>query len=182
MGIKTNNHKILLVDDDPRDVEMTLAALEESHLAGRVVVVRDGAEALDYLYRRGKFKSQPDGDPILVLLDNKMPRVSGLQVLKAIKADEHLKMIPVVAFTSSRETSDLLEFYRHGVNAYTVKPMDYAGFMETIKQIGAFWTMVNEPPPVIWRKENGVQDGNVTFPEKKEGKDEIVPSYAALER
>jgi len=155
MDMKTNNNKILLVDDDPQDVEMTLAALEESHLASRVVVVRDGAEALDYLYRRGKFKSRPDGDPILVLLDNKMPRVSGLQVLKAIKADEHLKMIPVVAFTSSRETPDLLEFYRHGVNAYAVKPMDFAGFMETIKQIGAFWTTVNEPPPLTWRNENG---------------------------
>jgi CheY-like chemotaxis protein len=181
MNMETNN-KILLVDDDPHDVEMTLAALEESHLAGRVVVVRDGAEALDYLYRRGKFKSQPDGDPILVLLDNKMPKVSGLQVLKAIKADEHLKMIPVVAFTSSSETQDLIEFYQYGINAYVVKPMDFTAFMETIKQIGDFWATVNELPPLISGKENAVQDGDVTIPQKKEGKDEILPSYAALER
>jgi CheY-like chemotaxis protein len=182
MDMETSNNKILLVDDDPNDVEMALAALEETHLANRVVVARDGAEALDYLYRRDKFESRPDGDPILVLLDNKMPKVSGLQVLMVIKADEHLKMIPVVAFTSSRETPDLMEFYKHGVNAYTVKPMDFAEFMETVKQIGVFWTAVNESPFLTRRKENGTQDGNVTFPERKEGKDEIPPLHAALER
>ena len=117
---------ILLVEDDPRDVELTLAALEEHHLANKVVVVDDGAEALDYLYRRGKFKTRAGGDPVVVLLDNKMPKVSGLEVLKTIKADEHLKMIPVVVLTSSRETPDLIEFYKHGVNAYVVKPVDFS--------------------------------------------------------
>jgi CheY-like chemotaxis protein len=116
MNIETiNNNQILLVDNHPQDVKMTLAALEESHLANHVKVVRDGAEALDYLYRRGKFQTRPDGDPILVLLDNKMPKVSGLQVLKTIKTDENLKMIPIVAFTSSSEIQDLIEFFKCGV-------------------------------------------------------------------
>src|ERR1017187_6530980 len=119
-----NLKNILLVEDDPRDVELTLAALEEHHLANKVAVVRDGAEALDYLYRRREFKTRAGGNPILVVLGNKMPKVSGLEVLKTIKADEHLKMIPVVALTSSRETPDLIEFYKHGVNAYVVKPVD----------------------------------------------------------
>ena len=139
--------KILLVEDDPQDVELTLAGLEENHLANKVAVVRDGAEALDYLYRRGKFKDRPPGNPILVLLDNKMPKVSGLQVLKAIKMDEHLLTIPVVALTSSRETPDLVEFYQHGVNAYVVKPVNFTDFMAAVKQLGIFWAAVNEPPP-----------------------------------
>jgi CheY-like chemotaxis protein len=176
----TNNHKILLVEDDPQDVKMTLAALNESHLVNKVIVVRDGAEALDYLYYRGKFKTRPVGDPILMLLDNKMPKVSGLQVLKTIKADEHLKMIPVVALTSSRLTSDLIEFYKHGVNAYVVKPVGFSEFVTAIKHLCVFWMTVNEPPPVAWRKDTGVQNGNGTFPEKKKGKNEIPASYAAL--
>jgi CheY-like chemotaxis protein len=176
-----NNNKILLVEDDPQDVKMTLAALNESHLVNKVVVVSDGAEALDYLYYRGKFKTRPVGDPILVLLDNKMPKVSGLQVLKTIKADEHLKMIPVVALTSSRLVSDLIEFYKHGVNAYVVKPVGFSEFVTAIKQLCVFWMAVNEPPPVAWRKKTGVQNGDVTFPEKK-GKHEIDASYAALGR
>jgi len=141
--------KILLVEDDPQDVELTLAGLEENHLANNVAVARDGAEALDYLYRRGKFKERPPGNPILVLLDNKMPKVSGLQVLKAIKMDEQLQTIPVVALTSSRETPDLIEFYKHGVNAYVVKPVDFTEFMKAVKQLGVFWAAVNEPPPHI---------------------------------
>jgi CheY-like chemotaxis protein len=173
-----NTNKILLVEDDPQDVKMTLAALNESHLANEVVVVRDGAEALDYLYYRAKFKTRPVGDPILVLLDNKMPKVSGLQVLKAIKADEHLKMIPVVALTSSRLTSDLIEFYKHGANAYVVKPVGFSEFMTAIKQLCVFWMAVNEPPPVAWRKETGVQNGDVTFPEKKRGNNDIPASYS----
>jgi CheY-like chemotaxis protein len=167
------NNNILLVEDDPQDVKMTLAALNESHWASRVTVVRDGAEALDYLYCRGKFQTRPGGDPILVLLDNKMPKVSGLQVLKTIKADDHLKMIPVVALTSSRLTSDLIEFYEHGVNAYVVKPVGFSEFVMAIKQLGVFWMAVNEPPPVTWRKENRVQNGRVALSEKKKFSDEI---------
>ena len=144
---KINIKTILLVEDDPRDVELTLAALEENHLANKVAVVGDGEKALDYLYRRGEFKTRAGGNPILVLLDNKMPKVSGLEVLKAIKADEHLKIIPGVALTSSRETPDLTEFYRHGVNAYVVKPVDFSEFMNAVKQLGVFWAAVNEPPP-----------------------------------
>jgi CheY-like chemotaxis protein len=178
----TNSNKILLVEDDPQDVKMTLAALNESHLVNKIVVVRDGAEALDYLYYRGKFKTRPVGDPILVLLDNKMPKVSGLQVLKTIKADAHLKMIPVVALTSSRLTSDLIEFYKHGVNAYVVKPVGFSEFVTAIKQLCVFWMAVNEPPPVTWRKETGIQNSNPTFPEKQYDRDEIHAPLAAFER
>jgi CheY-like chemotaxis protein len=142
-----NITSILLVEDDPRDVELTLAALEEHHLANKVTVVDNGAEALDFLYRRGKFKMRAGGNPVVVLLDNKMPKLDGLEVLKAMKADEHLKTIPVVALTSSGETSDLIEFYKHGVNAYVVKPVDFSEFMDAVKQLGVFWAAVNEPPP-----------------------------------
>ena len=123
---KINIKSILLAEDDPRDVELTLAALEENHLANKVAVVGNGEEALDYLYRRGKFKMRAGGNPIVVLLDNKMPKVNGLEILKTIKADEHLKTIPVVVLTSSRETPDLIEFYNHSVNAYVVKPVDFS--------------------------------------------------------
>ena len=144
-----NVKNILLVEDDPRDVELTLAALEENHLANRVVVLENGEEALDYLYRRGKFKMRSGGNPIVVLLDNKMPKVNGLEVLKTIKADEHLKVIPVVVLTSSRETPDLVEFYKYGVNAYVVKPVDFSEFMQAIKHLGIFWAAINEPPPYL---------------------------------
>jgi CheY-like chemotaxis protein len=148
-GIK----KILLAEDDPRDVELTLAALEEHHLANKVAVVRDGAEALDYLYCRGKFKTRASGHPVLVLLDLKLPKVSGLEVLKIIKADEHLKIIPVVVLSSSRETPDVVECYRHGVNAYVVKPVDFAEFMKAVKLLGIFWAAINEPPPIAGKEE-----------------------------
>ena len=161
---------ILLVEDDPQDVELTLAALEEHHLANKVAVVRDGAEALDYLYRRGEFKTRAGGNPIVVLLDNKMPKVGGLEVLKTIKADAHLKMIPVVALTSSRETPDLIEFYKYGVNAYVVKPVDFSEFMKVVQQLGVFWAAVNEPPPHTGRKETSLQSGEVISPGKKEVK------------
>jgi CheY-like chemotaxis protein len=140
---------ILLVEDDPADVELTLSALEDNHLTNRVAVVEDGAEALDYLYRRGKFKMRSGGNPIVVLLDIKMPKVNGLEVLKTIKADEHLKIIPIVVLTSSRETPDLVDFYKHGVNAYVVKPVEFSEFMKAIKQLGIFWSAINEPPPLI---------------------------------
>ncbi len=144
-----NIKNILLVEDDPADVELTLSALEDNHLANRVVVVENGEEALDYLYRRGKFEMRSGGNPIVMLLDNKMPKVNGLEVLKIIKADEHLKIIPVVVLTSSRETPDLVEFYKHGVNAYVVKPVDFVQFMKAIKQLGIFWAAINEPPPLL---------------------------------
>jgi CheY-like chemotaxis protein len=144
-----NIKNVLLVEDDPADVELTFAALEDNHLANRVVVLENGEEALDYLYRRGKFKMRSGGNPIVVLLDNKMPKVNGLEVLKTIKADEHLKIIPVVVLTSSRETPDLVEFYKHGVNAYVVKPVEFSEFMKAIKNLGIFWAAINEPPPLL---------------------------------
>jgi len=146
---------ILLAEDDPHDVELTLAALEEHHLANKVMVVRDGAEALDYLYRRGDFKNRAGTNPILVLLDLKMPKVNGLEVLKIIKTDAELKTIPIVVLTSSRETPDLTECYRHGVNAYVVKPVDFGDFMKAVKQLGVFWAAINEPPPAVTSNEPG---------------------------
>jgi CheY-like chemotaxis protein len=144
---------ILLVEDDPRDVELTLAALDEHNLANSVSVVQDGEEALDYLFCRGKYEGREEGPPVVVLLDLKMPKVSGLEVLKTIKADEHLKSIPVVVLTSSREEPDLIESYRHGVNAYVVKPVDFAEFINAVKRLGIFWTATNEPPPRSLRME-----------------------------
>jgi CheY-like chemotaxis protein len=152
----TNIKDILLVEDDPRDVELTLAALED-HLAKRVAVVNNGADALDYLYRRGQFNMRAGGNPIIVLLDNKMPKVSGLEVLKIIKGDGHLKRIPVVALTSSRRTPDVIEFYKHGVNAYVVKPLDFSEFRAAIQQLVGFWTAVNQPPPQTTREESSMQ-------------------------
>jgi CheY-like chemotaxis protein len=159
MNAETGHLKnILLVEDDPQDIELMLAALAGHHLANRVVVVRDGAKALDYLLRRGEFEGRAMGNPVLVLLDNKMPKVSGLEVLKIIKADEHLKTIPVVVLSSSRETPDLVEFYNYGVNAYVVKPMDFTNFMKAVEQLGIFWAVVNEPPPVVPRAQMPVPD------------------------
>ena len=173
---KINIKSILLAEDDPRDVELTLAALEENHLANKVAVVGNGEEALDYLYRRGKFKMRAGGNPIVVLLDNKMPKVNGLEVLKTIKADEHLKTIPVVVLTSSRETPDLIEFYNHSVNAYVVKPVDFSEFMKAVKQLGVFWAAVNEPPPYSGKEETLFQSGEVVSSGKKEVKNEIPAS------
>ena len=140
---------ILLAEDDVHDVELTMAALAEHHLAKRIVIVRDGAEALDYLYCRRQFEARTSGNPMLILLDLKMPKVNGLEVLKAIKADKDLKTIPIVVLTSSRETPDLIECYRHGVNAYVVKPVNFSDFMKAVKQVGVFWAAVNEPPPDV---------------------------------
>ena len=175
----SNIKNILLVEDDLRDVELTLAALEEYHLANKVFVVHDGAEALDYLYHRGKFQMRAGGNPVVILLDNKMPKVNGLEVLKTIKADEHLKTIPVVVLTSSRETPDLVEFYKHGVNAYVVKPVDFTEFMEAVKQLGVFWAAVNEPPPNTGREETSAASGEVISPGKKEVKNEISAPHPA---
>ena len=139
--------RILLAEDSAKDVELTLAALEEKHLANKVDVVRDGEEALDYLYCRGPFQSRPGGNPAVVLLDIKMPKVNGLEVLRQIKSDERLKTIPVVVLTSSREEQDMVQSYRLGVNAYVVKPVDFNQFVDAVKEVGAFWAVINEPPP-----------------------------------
>ncbi len=144
--------RILLAEDDPKDVELTIHALDEYNLANEIFVVRDGAEALDYLYHRGAFAQEPNGNPAVILLDLKMPRVDGLQVLKQIKTDEHLQMIPVVVLTSSNESRDLEACYQLGANAYVVKPVKFTDFIEAVKGIGVFWVLTNEPPPGITRK------------------------------
>lgn len=164
----TNLKDILLVEDDPRDVELTLAALED-HLANKVAVVDNGAAALDYLYHRGAFKMRAGGNPIVVLLDSKMPKLSGLEVLQIIKGDGHLKTIPVVALTSSRRTPDVMEFYEHGVNAYVVKPLDFSEFRAAIKQLVVFWAAVNEPPPQTRRVVSSIPNDEVVSPRKGGG-------------
>jgi len=138
---------ILLVEDKKQDIELTLAALAEHRLVNDVAVVRDGIEALDYLYCRGKYAGRTTGNPAVVLLDIKMPRLNGLEVLRRIKADSQLKMLPVVMLTSSREEPDLATSYELGVNAYVVKPVDFQQFAEAVKQTGVFWALLNEPPP-----------------------------------
>ena len=143
---------ILLVEDDPRDRELTMESLAEHNLANEVVTLGDGAEALDYLYRRGDFKNNPIDKPAVVLLDLKLPKIDGLEVLRTIKTDEELKLIPVVILTSSREERDLVESYKLGVNAYVIKPVDFQQFVEAVKQTGVFWAIINEKPPGSVRK------------------------------
>jgi len=138
---------ILYAEDNPKDVELTLEALPEHNLSNQVVVVPDGAEALDYLYCRGKYKLRTPGHPVVVLLDLKMPKVDGLEVLRKIRSDEKLKMIPAVILTSSREEKDLIESYKLGVNAYVVKPVRFEDFLQAVKTLVLFWALVNEPPP-----------------------------------
>jgi len=144
--------RILMVEDDPRDVELTLTALEEYKLANEVVVTRDGEEALDYLYYRGNFTTRTPGNPAVLLLDLKLPKVDGLEVLQQIKSDEQLRMIPVVVLTSSHEERDMVASYTLGVNAYVVKPVDFHEFVNAIKELGIFWAVINEPPPGSVRK------------------------------
>jgi CheY-like chemotaxis protein len=150
----TNNKlgRILMVEDDPKDVELTLMALEEYHLANEVVVTRDGEQALDYLYCREEYKTRPSGNPAVMLLDLKLPKVDGLEVLKQIKSDGALRMIPVVVLTSSNEEKDMVASYKLGVNAYVVKPVDFHEFVNAIKELGVFWAIINEPPPGSVRK------------------------------
>jgi len=136
-----------MVEDDPKDVELSLTALEEYNLANEVVVVGDGEQALDYLYYRGEFQSRSGENPAVMLLDLKLPKVDGLEVLKQIKGDEKLKLIPVVVLTSSKEEKDMVASYKLGVNAYVVKPVDFHDFVNAIKELGAFWAIINEPPP-----------------------------------
>jgi CheY-like chemotaxis protein len=144
--------RILMVEDDPKDVELTLTALEEYNLANEVVVTTDGEEALDYLYLRGKFHARGNGNPAVLLLDLKLPKVDGLEVLQQIKSDEKLKLIPVVVLTSSHEEKDMVASYKLGVNAYVVKPVDFHEFVNAIKELGVFWAVINEPPPGSVRK------------------------------
>jgi len=139
---------ILIAEDNPNDVELTLAALADHNLANQVVVVKDGVEVLEYLRREGEYRLRDPGAPAVVILDIKMPRMNGLETLRAIRADRDLKAIPVVMLTSSSEQQDLLRSYELGTNAYVVKPMSFSEFFDAMKFIGVFWALVNQPPPV----------------------------------
>ena len=139
--------RILLVEDDPKDIDLTLTALGEYKLANEVIVVRDGAEALDYLHTKGNYRSRARENPAVVLLDLKLPKVDGFEVLRGIRSDERLKHIPVVVLTSSREDRDMVASYKLGVNAYVVKPVDFHAFVNAVKELGVFWAVINEPPP-----------------------------------
>ena len=138
--------RILLVEDDPKDLELTLDALAEYNLANEVVVARDGKEALDYLYCKEEFVDRSNENPAVMLLDLKLPKVDGLEVLERVKSDEDLKMIPVVVLTSSQEEKDMMKSYALGVNAYVVKPVDFHEFINAVRQLGVFWAVINEPP------------------------------------
>ncbi len=139
--------RILIVEDDPNDVELTLTALEEYNLANEVVITRDGQQALDYLHCRGEFNTRAGDNPAVMLLDLKLPKINGLEVLQQIRSDERLKMIPVVVLTSSHEEKDMIRSYQLGVNAYVVKPVDFHEFVNAVKELGVFWAVINEPPP-----------------------------------
>lgn len=137
---------ILLAEDNPNDVELTLAALSENNLANRVEVAKDGVEVVEYLRCEGKFKQRKRGNPAVILLDFKMPRMDGIEVLQFIRKEPDLKLIPVVMLTSSREEPDLKKCYELGANAYVVKPVDFKEFMDSVKQLGVFWALINEVP------------------------------------
>ena len=141
--------RIVLAEDNANDVELTLTALRENHVVNEVIVVRDGAEVLDYLYRRNGYADRPPGNPALVLLDLKMPKLDGIEVLRQIKSDPAMRSVPVVVLTSSREERDLVRTYDLGVNAYVVKPVDFHEFVEAVKLLGGFWAVVNETPPGV---------------------------------
>jgi len=141
--------RILLAEDDPKDVDLTLKALARHNLANDEQVVRDGAEALDYLYRRGPYAARPNGLPVVVLLDIKMPKVDGIEVLRQVRADAQMRYIPVVILTSSKEDRDVVESYRLGTNAYVVKPVDFHAFMNAVSELGMFWAVLNEPPTIL---------------------------------
>lgn len=139
--------RILLVEDNANDIELILTGLAENNLANEVIVVRDGEEALDYLFRRGIFRLRREGHPILVMLDLKLPKIDGLEVLAQMKSTPDLRPIPVVILTASREESDLISSYNLGVNGYVIKPLDFHEFVDAIKSLGLFWAVVNQPPP-----------------------------------
>lgn len=139
--------RVLLAEDNPNDIELTLTAFEEANLANEVDIVRDGVEAMDYLRRQGKYADRTGNHPAVVLLDLKMPKMDGLEVLRQMKADPQLKSIPVVVLTSSRQESDLVESYKLGVNAFVVKPINFQEFIQAVRELGIFWAIINEPPP-----------------------------------
>ena len=143
----TRFRRVLLVEDDANDVELTLNALSDHGMANQVDVVRDGAEALEYLFCSGNYAARTTGLPAVVLLDIKLPKIDGVEVLRRIKSDSALRVVPVVMLTSSREELDLFESYRLGANAFVVKPVEFTSFVDAVKQVGAFWAVVNEPPP-----------------------------------
>jgi len=147
--MSVNLKKILLVEDNPNDAELTLEALGEKNLANEVIWLKDGQEALDFLYCTDAWEGREKINPVLIMLDLKMPRVDGLQVLKQIKADPKLRTIPVVILSSSREESDLIEGYNSGANAFVVKPVNFADFMHSVTSLGVFWAMLNEVPPTV---------------------------------
>jgi two-component system response regulator len=139
--------EILLVEDNPNDVELTLHAFKENNLANQLHVVRDGAEALDFIFGQGTYAGRnPSAHPKVILLDLKLPKVDGLEVLRQIKADERTKTIPVVVLTSSREERDIVESYQYGVNSYIVKPVDFDGFADAVRHLGMYWLLLNHPP------------------------------------
>jgi DNA-binding response OmpR family regulator len=144
--------RILMVEDDPKEVELSLTALEDYNLANEVIVTHDGEQALNYLYCRGEYQARTRGNPAVMLLDLKLPKVDGLEVLKQIKSDGDLRMIPIVVLTSSKEEKDMVASYKLGVNAYVVKPVDFHEFVNAIKELGVFWAVINEPPPGSVRK------------------------------
>lgn len=144
--------RILLVEDDSKDVELTINALSEYCVANEIAIARDGEEALDFLYMRGTFASRLEGNPVVILLDLKMPKLDGIQVLRHLKTDEQMRCIPVVVLTSSREDRDLVECYKLGVNAYVVKPIRFTEFVEAVRQLGIFWALINEAPPSSVKK------------------------------
>jgi CheY-like chemotaxis protein len=155
---------ILLIEDNPHDLELTLVALERSQLANEVIVLRDGAEALDYLFRRGPYATRDDGNPAVLLLDLKLPKVDGLEVLKAVRESAELRSVPIVMLTSSREEPDLQRAYELGVNAYVVKPVEFKEFVSAISDLGIFWAVLNEPPPGSLRLQRrpGSRESNET--------------------
>ena len=148
---------ILLVEDNPNDIELTLTALRQCNIANEVIVLRDGAEALDYVYRRGSHAGRPVGEPSVILLDLKLPKVDGLEVLERIKSDAEHKQIPIVMLTSSKEEKDLVRSYQSGVNSFVVKPVEFSEFFEAIRNLGMFWAILNQPPPL--RRDSARIDG-----------------------
>ena len=138
---------ILVAEDNPNDLELTLTALEKSRLANEVVVARDGVEAADYLFRRNQYADRPAGSPAVILLDLKLPRIDGLELLKMVREDDEIGRTPIVLLTSSREERDILTGYSLGVNSYVVKPVAFADFVQVIQELCVFWAVLNEPPP-----------------------------------
>ncbi len=142
----TEIKKILIVDDSPQDIELTISALREKNLVNEVIIAEDGEEALDYLYKRGKFTND-NGNPGIILLDIKMPKMNGIEVLKHIRSNPKFKSIPVIMLTSSHEEKDLVESYKLGANSYVVKPVDIMQFIDAIKSLGQYWAVINQTPP-----------------------------------